>query len=254
LEVIYPSGQRVDSLRVRCPRCSKLYLVQTRDIRDTRPRFECTSCLERFWFSFVDGQAAVFDGSIEEIMGLKESQIESPSPKSETESCPKCHAEMAGGSAECLACGVIPSKYLGLKSVSRIQGSERLSQLWKRIIDDYPNEQTHDEFLRVSSMENNLAYAGGQYAQLLKVLPGDEMATRKLKEIEALVSIPVRPPPGMRVRAVKPATPHWINIVLAFGALTIMAGIFFVPLHNLTGIGAVVLFLTLGFRLRIFKY
>ena len=43
-----------ESLRVRCPECRKLYMVQFGDIGEAKPRFECVQCRTRFWLSLPE--------------------------------------------------------------------------------------------------------------------------------------------------------------------------------------------------------
>lgn len=262
MELINTSNSRSESLRVRCPKCTKLYMVQTSDIRETRPRFECASCHERFWIQYPEclGQ--------EEVMGLRIDQLEiklkTPiaeksgdgveSGEPEADGCPKCHKTLNPAIADCPHCGVIPEKYMNLKTASRIQGSERLSVLWKKIIDNYESETLHQEFIRVSTMENNLAYAGTQYAQLLKLIPDDERANRMIKEIEALVSVPISQTSKLRIHSVKQKTPRWVQGVLIAGTVIVAAGIFFPVLRNLAGVGAVLVFIGAGYKMKILNF
>lgn len=167
--------------------------------------------------------------------------------------CPKCHNALDPALEECPHCGVIPKKFLGLKTASRIQGSERLSVLWKRIIDDYMNDELHQEFLKVSTIENNLAYASAQYAQLLKLIPQEERAQKMIREIEALVAVPISQSHSVRVHKVRPGTPGWVQGVMVAGALMVAIGIFFPLLRNITGLGAVLVFLAVGYRINLFR-
>lgn len=160
---------------------------------------------------------------------------------------------MSSELAECPHCGVLPGKYLALKSASRIQGSDRLGTLWKKIVDDFGNDSIHQEFLKASSIENNLAYASAQYAQILKLLPNDEKATAMIKEIEALVAVPISRSEAIRIHSVRKRAPSWIHFAIGIGLLMVAFGIFFPFLRNLTGAGAVVVFLALGYRLNLFR-
>lgn len=240
-----------DSHRIRCPKCRKLYVVRAQDIKETRPRFECVGCYERFWVSFVNLAPG------EEILGLPLDTFVDPKPESmpALSSCPKCHARMEPGMDECVQCGVIPAKYLALRTGSRIQGSERLSQLWKRILADYADPDLHEEFVATSFKENNLAYASYQYAQLLKVLPQDEIARSKVKEIEALITLPlVHRQMERDARTLpRPMFPRWQMMLVIFGLMLIGVGMIVPQLRQVVGLGAVLLFLAVSFRLKIFK-
>jgi hypothetical protein len=41
-------------MRVRCPHCRKLYLVQFADVKESKPKFECIQCRSKFWLSLPD--------------------------------------------------------------------------------------------------------------------------------------------------------------------------------------------------------
>ena len=237
-------------------------MVQAGDIRETRPRFQCASCHERFWIPYPEclGQ--------HEVKGLRLDQFEiklkTPIVEEKNEvdginegaahACPKCHKALSETMEDCPHCGVLPGKYLSLKTASRIQGSERLSVLWKKIIDNYESETLHQEFIRVSTMENNLAYAGTQYAQLLKLIPQDDRAANMISEIEALVSVPITPTNKLRIHSTKQKTPRWVQGVFIVGAIIVFSGVFFPLLRNLVGVGAVLIFIGIGYKLKIVNF
>lgn len=249
MEVLNPSGHRVESLRVRCPGCTTLYMVQTKDIRETKPRFECANCHEKFWISFPECT------SFEEVIGLRWDHwdVKRKSPENDAADCPKCRKPLNPEAQECPHCGVIPGRYLALKTGNRIQGSDRLGTLWRRIIDNYADESLHEEFLKASSIENNLAYASAQYAQILKLAPTDEKAVAMIKKIEALVYVPISRNESIRIHSVRKGTATWVYIAVAAGVVMMAMGAFFPFLRNLTGAGAVVVFLTLGYRMNLFR-
>jgi Zn finger protein HypA/HybF involved in hydrogenase expression len=232
-------------------------MVQTADIRETRPRFQCASCHERFWISYPEclGQNEVVGLRLDQLeIKLKTPITEEEKAEASASNCPKCHKPLIETMEDCPHCGVIPAKYMSLKTASRIQGSERLGILWKKIIDNYESETLHQEFIRVSTMENNLAYAGTQYAQLLKLIPHEERALRMIKEIEALVAIPISPTNKLRIQPAKQKTPRWVQGVLLVGTLLVIAGIVSPMLRNLVGVGAVLLFIGAGYKLKILNF
>jgi hypothetical protein len=239
-------------------------MVQAKDIRETRPRFECIGCHEKFFIAYPECATQ------EEVIGLRLDKWEmpnativektsTPSLKTEGEeakqSCPKCHLALISGIEDCPHCGVIPKKYLSLKTASRIQGSERLNVLWKKIIDEYENDELHQDFIKISSKENNLAYASSQYAQLVKLIPHDERATKMIAEIQALVAVSMaHSTQPIRVQSVKSRQPRWLTAIFIIGAMLVAFGFFFPLFRNVTGLGAVLVFLALGFRINLFKF
>src|ERR1035437_9843573 len=80
-----------ESMRVRCPHCRKLYMVQFNDIKEAKPRFECVQCNHRFWVSMPDMDLS------KELTGIPVQFKEAPPQKTKkadpalaSEPCPKC--------------------------------------------------------------------------------------------------------------------------------------------------------------------
>lgn len=192
------------------------------------------------------------------MIGLRLDQLVEPTAPSgeRLQDCPKCHQPLVEGMQECQHCGVVPQKYLGLKTATRFQGSERLSVLWKKIIDDYENSELHSEFIRLSSVENNLAYASSQYARMLQVMPHDDRASRMIKEIEAIVAVPVysvrthtvekQPARGLKI--------SWVYWCLILGVFFIGVSLVFPMFKNIAGVGAVLLFIPIAVRLKLLSF
>ena len=165
-----------ESLRVRCPHCRKLYLVQYNDVKEAKPRFECIQCHDRFWLSLPEMDIN------SELMGLplqvkeipqKSKRVVDPSAKP-TEPCPKCFKLIHAGSSECSHCGVLISKAKELAfQEDRPAHSETLGQAWKNVIANYGDETVHSDFLRIAQRESNLPFAAIQYGQMQKLMPGD---------------------------------------------------------------------------------
>lgn len=232
-------GFTSESLRVRCPHCRKLYLVQRADIRETRPRFECVQCRERFWLSVEDITGR------EEIVGLPLQVKESPKPQ-KVEACPKCRATIAVGSLECGSCGVVISKWKAARSskASPIPASETLHREWQKVIDGFGSATTHDDFIASCRRDKNLPFAAQQYANLLQVLPGDEQIQQRIREIEnlALAQVAVTEKKmGLRM----PTLWQWPLII---GGLMILLGLALPLFRNMVGAGAAVIFVSLALR------
>lgn len=75
-----------ESLRVRCPHCRKLYLVQYGDIQEAKPRFECVQCRSRFWLALNE---ADLKG---EVIGLPVDVKDVPKAKAAVKSASKSSA------------------------------------------------------------------------------------------------------------------------------------------------------------------
>src|SRR4051812_46545989 len=65
-----------EALRVRCPHCRKLYMVQYGDVKEAKPRFECVQCHNRFWLAMAD-----MDFTSGEVSGLPIEVKSAPVPR-----------------------------------------------------------------------------------------------------------------------------------------------------------------------------
>src|SRR5690606_25754526 len=86
-----PRGS-ADSLRVRCPHCRKLYLVQVADIQEARPRFECIECHTQFWLSMaeVDFRSEVIGWPVHLRQPPRKPEPKTVGTTAELSPCPKC--------------------------------------------------------------------------------------------------------------------------------------------------------------------
>ncbi len=258
-----------DSMRVRCPHCRKLYLVQMADIREAKPKFECVQCNTRFWLAMenVDISADVIGHRMQEKSALvNPAQTPTPAAKpsvtpakfklnskssiaTETKPCPKCFKLVDLKADECRHCGVLLSKVKELEMKEALpKHSNALAQAWQKVIADYGSESLHSEFIRMAQKENSLAYAAGQYGQLSKLMPGDETTRRYVREVQALAV--------MMLPEAKPVSKivgrAW-QIPLAVSLLMVGVGIFLPVLRNMIGVGAALLFITLALLSQQFK-
>lgn len=233
-----------ETLRVRCPHCRKLYLVQFSDIQEAKPRFECVQCRTRFWLSLAEMDLSG------EVMGLpiqmKEAPLKAKTPIVRKEPCPKCFKPNEVGRSECSSCGVVIEKYktqLEFSETGIPPHSVSLDAAWKSVVADYANEQAHNDFLRQAQRERNLPYAAAVYAQMLKLMPTDETTARRMKEVQALGAtfIPTRPAVNGR-RQVRMYPRLW-QVPLAGASLVIIVGMISPMFRNMVGIGAALLFL-----------
>lgn len=245
-----------ESLRVRCPHCRKLYLVQFTDIQESKPRFECVQCHSRFWLSLPDMDLSG------EIFGIPENVKEAPSrpktidknatPKREMEPCPKCFKLNEHGAKECQHCGVVIDKYKATHDFTEPMPmhSRTLEHIWKKVIADYGNESLHADFMRACNKERNLAYAGAVYSQMQKLMPTDETTTKRLREIQALGSIML--PTSDNRKSSSRLYPRLWQVPLIGASLLIVVGLVLPVARNMVGVGAAFLFIAIAinFQLR----
>ena len=252
-----------ESLRVRCPGCRKLYLVQFADIQETKPRFECVQCRGRFWLSLPDMDLS------SEITGIPLQVKEVPqanlreqanarerTPSVKTEPCPKCFKANAVNLNECAHCGVVIAKAraseLAFTEPSLPPHSAQLATAWKRVIADFNDESLHIEFMKMAERERALAYAAAQYGQMQKLMPTDEVTERKMKQIQALATLIVPAEdggPGVTKLAHRPYARVW-QVPLLGAAILIVVGLWVPYFRNLVGVGAAFLFLAVAFRIQ----
>ena len=233
-----------ETLRVRCPHCRKLYMVQFNDIQEAKPRFECVQCRQRFWISLADQDLAG------EVEGLPIKVKDAPagagratSLERKTDPCPKCFKPNEVSRTECAHCGVVIDKARPQLAITENvpAHSAILATLWKKVLVDYADEAQHAEFLRACQRERNLVYAGALYGQLLKLMPGDEITERRVREVQALAMtmVPAIGSP-LRVRRKFPRLWH-IPLIVATGI--IIVGMLAPVFRNLVGVGAAIIFI-----------
>jgi hypothetical protein len=242
-----------ESMRVRCPHCRKLYMVQFADVQESKPRFECVQCRTRFWLSLPDMDLN------SELTGIPVQVKETPQnarkvdkrefDASKAEPCPKCFKLVQPGQAECQHCGVLIGK---MKELTFQEGgpqhSPALAAGWKKLLGNYGDEAIHREFLRLAQTENSLPYAAAQYGQLLKLMPSDETTEKRIREINALALTMVPP------KQANPRSSIYARVwqVPLLGAVVMMAVGMMVPVfRNMVGVGAAVFFVALALQIQL---
>ena len=248
----------LDTLRVRCPHCRKLYMVQMGDVSETKPRFECVQCHSRFWLSMAD-----MDFS-QEVTGIPVQMKEAPKPRpdlarskapqpavaADLQPCPKCFKPVQPRTSECPHCGVMISK---LKELSFNEGtpahSEALGAAWRKVVGDYANESTHAEFLRLAQRERNLAFAGAQYGQMNKLMATDEITKKRLQEVQALAGIMLTAH-GEGIKRPRRQYARIWQVPLAAATMMMVVGLFLPVFRNMVGVGAAILFIALAVQIQ----
>ena len=248
----------LDTLRVRCPHCRKLYLVQMGDVSETKPRFECVQCHSRFWLSMAD-----MDFS-QEVTGIPVQVKEAPKPRPELsrmkapqataaidlQPCPKCFKPVQARTNECPHCGVMIGK---VKELSFAEGtpahSEVLAVAWRKVVADYGNESVHAEFLRLAQRERNLAFAGAQYGQMSKLMAADEITKKRIQEVRALAGS-MLPAHGEGMKTPRRQYARIWQVPLAAATMMMVVGLFLPVFRNMVGVGAAILFIALAIQIQ----
>lgn len=222
-----PVLRATETLRVRCPNCRKLYLVQYADIQEAKPRFECIQCRSRFWLA------------LDEI-DLKSEALGIPIQLKESPRKTQVKAQVASEK-------VNVEPFVGSSPASR-----ELKDMWKQVISDYANEDLHNRFISHCQLQDDLAYAAEMYASMKRLMPSDELTEAYLKRLTTMGSIAM----GMQTPSHKGWTgarlERLAHVPTFLGAALIVMGIAAPLFRNMVGVGAAILFASLAvhFQLR----
>lgn len=254
-----------ESLRVRCPHCRKLYLVQYADIQESKPRFECVECHDRFWISLPDMDFSIeVDGlplSVKEAPQTARQQARATTQSESTEECPKCHKLTPKFAHECVHCGVVMSKSRRAMTFRENMPphSPNLELLWHKVIAAYDDSHVHDDFIAAAEIEKSLPYAAALYAQMKKLMPVDETTLARLKQVEALGGVLVNPKLDEKnadrvsneAGTIHPwrASRLWQFPLLA-GVFLLVVGMSSPAMRNIAGLGAAFIFMAIVMRRR----
>lgn len=263
-------GPEKSKLRVRCPECLKLYAVNTAEISESRPRFECVDCHTHFWFSYPEAldmgdEILAYPMSwLEPETEFRKEQEPAKSSKASVStqvfSCPKCGQAYAAGDTECVKCGVV---FLKIKESPRPDGSElsvapEVRDAWQAVLDTYENFETHQNFINAAWADRSLPYAAEQYQRILDVCPQDELAQKAQKQVDALnfarfESQAPLPEPNLTkgifnglelsIRKMK-----FTTLIFFMCGIVIALGFFIPHMRNLVGVGTAVMFFVLALR------
>ena len=264
-----------EQFHLRCPSCSKLYVVASADIANEMPEFDCVSCHERFFFHYPPTDfrqietvlvSEVFkkNDAISQEMRAQGFQEEAVA----TKNCPKCGSVNAKNNEECTSCRVIFAKLEGLPSDPTLNAQPSLVRKWKELVLDFENEAKHDDFIQSCRQMNAVKYAENQYQEMLSAMGQDEACERMLKKIrvtnsvmatQASASVTV---PKLSQKAVSMATlkgapksaatvrPHWMKYLFigpfTLSALMILVGMFNLNHRNMIGGGMALGFCAAG--------
>jgi hypothetical protein len=170
----------------------------------------------------------------------------------ELRKCPKCQAMNPRLSKECIKCGVIFEKVEKLPVADAALGAiPSLVKAWQDLIGDYDNLKKHLAFVNRCEELHALPYALKKYQSLKEAQPQDEVAQKMfhqvvLKNLKSKAEaqnwyqqtrIALSKVNWVRVRKVAPLV---IGFTLILIGLSSHAG------RNMVGLGAALLFLTLG--------
>lgn len=263
--------------KIRCPQCTKLYEVNSEDIKNETPLFQCISCEVHFSFEYPpkdshnilcfpissDDEVApnaqianVNQDSLTESEKVLNAQSQSESlqqPVSqEMKSCPKCGALNGRASRECYSCHVIFEKLEGLPTDPSLKAQPSLVRKWKNLVENFENEDLHHEFLRSCHQLDALKFAIYKYEELKKAQGGDPQCDIMIARANTLMLT------GLTKDSFQPQVekkPKWQKYLywgpFGFSALLVLAGMLNLAQRNLIGVGVALACMTVGLILMI---
>lgn len=251
-------------LKIRCPSCTKLYEVESEEIQSEMPLFQCISCDTHFSFEYPPADPAnVMTFAVpmkaappaeESVAGrqLEFSDIMSSTAVSveqtEMKSCPKCGAMNGRRAKECYSCHVLFERLEGLPQDPSLRAQPSLVRKWKNLVNNFENEDLHEEFLMACHQLDALRFATLKYEELKAAQGGDAQCDIMLARIQGLMMVGLSQ--GAAPSKERAAKPKWQKFLywgpFAFSAILILMGMINLAHRNLVGVGVAFAFMSAG--------
>lgn len=155
-------------MRFRCPNCQKLYRTHTDVFEGANPEFECDGCRESFLLDKSRNEFGLFETKTKAYFFAE---------------CPKCTKLMPGELKECPSCGVFVEKYQQITQ-SESPTLFQMNQLWKQVLENFNDDQLHQNFLNLCHKNLALSFAFQKYDELRKAMNYDAKCEKYLNQIE----------------------------------------------------------------------
>lgn len=242
-------------LKIRCPSCTKLYEVASEDIHSETPLFQCISCESRFSFEFppTDSQnVKCFPVTLnsENLNAAQHQGVAGETKDQNLKSCPKCGALNGRRSKECYSCHVLFEKLEGLPKDSSLKAQPSLVRKWKNLIENFDNDELHDEFIRACHELDALRFATMKYEELKNAQGGDPKCEQMIARISSLSLVGLTQKPVLNKKAETSLRPKWQKYLywgpFGLSALLILMGMVNLGHRNLIGAGVALAFMAAG--------
>lgn len=242
---------------VRCPSCNKLYRINSKEIHSSTPHFECQACTTQFAFDYPPKMTGPIETRVVELPKLEklEAVPEAAAQQPELKACPKCLVMNPRLNTECVKCGVIFARLEGLPADAKaVKATPGLVKAWQDLLGDYGNLKKHLAFVDRCEDLQAIPFALRKYQDLKEAQPHDETANEMLHKV--LMRSMVRktksnPMTKAALEAVEKI--NWRRVQklspLVLGGLLILYGLMSHGSRNMVGIGAALIFLTVGFTI-----
>lgn len=253
----------VETLRMRCPNCRKLYSVEMRHLQSSvqAPKFDCIGCQSQFAVELpiqlgtplletylIEPSFPASD--IPQAPSIARAPVEKV-PQVESRTCPKCGSRSPMTSEDCASCGIVFSRYKPDTDESyfgdlNVVAKREISALWEAVVENYESELTHDRFVRACQEAKCLSFAAHKYSKILSAAPGEELALKMQKQVMAYASHKFEHPKergGWKFRV-----PGFNGLAIFLGTSVTLMGLLLPNMNNMTGIGISLLALSIGVR------
>ncbi len=169
--------------------------------------------------------------------------------------CPKCMTMNPRMNAECIKCGVIFARLEGLPSDAKaMKATPGLVKAWQDLMGDYGNLKKHLAFVDRCEDLQAIPFALRKYQDLKEAQPHDETANEMLHTV--LMRSMMRKTqahPWSKAAVELFERVNWRRVQklapLVIGGLFILYGMTSSGARNMAGIGAALIFLTVGFTI-----
>lgn len=251
-EKIVVGANQLQHFNIRCPSCQKLFRVDSREIKSSQPHYDCSSCKGRFTFDFPPSSVNRVETrmvSQAETFALKESTANTAAVMGvDLKKCPKCSAINPKLAGECLKCHVIFEKVEDLVMDPALGAFPSLVRAWHELMSDYDNLKKHLAFVDRCEDLQALPFALKKYEILKEAQPQDEVAQKMFQSV--WVKALAGRVPGHKYVNQYLAQVNWMRVrklaPVVFAMIFILSGLAHAGSRNLVGVGAAILFLTLG--------
>ncbi|NQZ00518.1 MAG: hypothetical protein HRT45_07600 [Bdellovibrionales bacterium] len=265
----------VDSVKVRCPKCYQPYKIFAADIKEPRPKFECRKCDTQFWLPFPEALNRVEQiGFPVSWLSVKTETSDSAGAENPIQSieessdlfertCSNCGKRHALHLKECPHCLVLVEKADAAQQAREegVHSTAQVRELWQSVVEQFENEEGHNEFLRQAELQSCMDYAAKRYQGLEQAMGSDPLITEMQGRIEALMTQATdaetrSPQATVKEVEVEPARKtsmrSWIrfsNFVLFCAVVVCLVGLSLPGGRNMVGVGAAIAFFSLALRL-----
>ncbi|XGC81850.1 hypothetical protein ACES2L_05060 [Bdellovibrio bacteriovorus] len=243
-------------LKIRCPSCAKLYEVASDDIHSETPLFQCISCESRFSFEYPPTDLAnvqTFMVTLNAVdTGDAQHQEEPVAEKvsQEMKACPKCAALNGRRAKECYSCHVLFEKLDGLPKDPSLKAQPSLVRKWKNLVENFDNEDLHEEFIMACHELDALRFAIYKYEELKAAQGGDPQCDLMIARINSLMMVGLSQKPVLGAKKEEAVKPKWQKYLywgpFGLSALLILLGMVNLGHRNLIGTGVALAFMAAG--------